>query len=136
MLDHFHLWNSRWIIPPYAPSIDKHAELIAGFVAGCLTGPVTYGVSLIADFIIAALRKRNMPVRIPPGTWGIWLIYMSTLWTLMAIMAAVLHSRFHYLTVGSILAVFGFGNLVLFFPTLGLVLYMIKRRWLMDHRIN
>ncbi|KAH8796849.1 hypothetical protein DL96DRAFT_1643354 [Flagelloscypha sp. PMI_526] len=136
MLDHFHLWNSRWIIPPDAPSIEKHAELIPAFVAGCLAGPATYGGAVAADSFIIALRKRHVQIRIPRGDGGVWAIYLLSLWILMAVIGAILHPRFRYVNVGSILGVFGFGNLFLFFPTLGLVLYMIEKRWLMDHPIS
>ncbi|KAH8825501.1 hypothetical protein DL96DRAFT_1817045 [Flagelloscypha sp. PMI_526] len=133
MLDHFHLWSSRWIIPPNEPSIEKHAELIAAFMAGCLAGPATYGAAAVSHTIIPDLRRRNVYVRIRTDDLGSWAVYLLVLWVSMAITGAMLHPRFRYLTVGSILGVYGFGALLLFLPSLGLVFYMVERRLLINH---
>ncbi|KAH8796823.1 hypothetical protein DL96DRAFT_1643301 [Flagelloscypha sp. PMI_526] len=137
MLDHFHLWRSTWIIPSDAPGIEKHAELIAALLAGSLAGPGLYGGGHVADAMISAeldkrfrdLRRRT---RIPIGNIPLWGVYFLILWALLAITGAVLHPRFHYLTAGSILGVYGFGALFLFLPSFGLALFVIERRFLIS----
>ncbi|KAH8796841.1 hypothetical protein DL96DRAFT_1689011 [Flagelloscypha sp. PMI_526] len=120
LLDHFHLWHARWTVPPDAPSIEKHAELIAAFLAGCLAGPGTYGVAIVVDAIDTEIRRRRPLMRLPETALVLWGIYFFALWTLLVITGAILHTRFRYLTVGSILGVYGFGSLILFLPSLGL----------------
>ncbi|KAH8796834.1 hypothetical protein DL96DRAFT_1643319 [Flagelloscypha sp. PMI_526] len=142
MLDHFRLWGSRWIIPPDAPSIDKHAELIAAFMAGSITGPAWYGTAIGGYFVYSELCSRypNLRGRIripaPFDLVFIWALYFVVLWTLLVIIGAILHPRFHYLTVGSVLAVYGFGGLLLLPPSLALALYIIKKRYLISRRIR
>ncbi|KAH8796835.1 hypothetical protein DL96DRAFT_1643320 [Flagelloscypha sp. PMI_526] len=143
MLDRFHIWDSRWIIPTSAPSVEKNAELIAAFMAGCLTGPATYGAAVGGYTVLSALRNKypslrtRMQFRIPTPLQDmpIWTIYFFVLWTLLAVTGAILHPRFHYLTVGSVLAVYGFGSLLLFFPSLALALYIIEKRYLISNRV-
>ncbi|KAH8796877.1 hypothetical protein DL96DRAFT_1010581 [Flagelloscypha sp. PMI_526] len=97
MLDHFHLWQSRWIIPPGVPSIEKHAELIAAFLAGCLTGPATYGAALGGYSLVSEFRRRfpnmrfRVGIRVPYflSNMPIWIIYFFVLWTLLAITGAL-----------------------------------------------
>ncbi|KAH8796836.1 hypothetical protein DL96DRAFT_1009556 [Flagelloscypha sp. PMI_526] len=143
MLDHFHLWHSRWIIPPNAPNIEKHAELIAAFMAGCLTGPAIYGAVVGASFFFSELRSRfprlraRLRFRIPYpfSDSPIWILYFFVLWTLLAVTGAILHPRFQYLTVGSVLAVYGFGSLLLFPPSFSLTLYIIYNGYLISDRV-
>ncbi|KAH8831831.1 hypothetical protein DL96DRAFT_1589137 [Flagelloscypha sp. PMI_526] len=134
MLDHFHLWHTRWSIPPDAPNIEKHAELIAAFLAGSLAGPGTYGGAVVFVAIDDELQRRWPQIRIPTSSWVLWAIYFFVLWTLLVITGAVLHLRFSYLTVGSTLGVYGFGSLLLFLPSLGLAMFVIDRRYLFSDR--
>ncbi|KAH8796879.1 hypothetical protein DL96DRAFT_1643432 [Flagelloscypha sp. PMI_526] len=61
--------------------------------------------------------------------------YLMVLQSVRATLTTMLHPRFRYLTVGSILAVYGFGGLLLFFPSLAFALYVIDRRFLISHRV-
>ncbi|KAH8810476.1 hypothetical protein DL96DRAFT_1627295 [Flagelloscypha sp. PMI_526] len=137
MLDHFHLWKSNWIIPSDAPSIEKHAELIAAFMAGSLAGPALYGgghvaIAMIPNVLEGWFRKLRNRTRIPISDLPLWTWYFFVLWSLLAIIGALLHLRFRYLTVGSVLGVYGFGALILFLPSLALALFMIERRILIS----
>ncbi|KAH8796819.1 hypothetical protein DL96DRAFT_1643299 [Flagelloscypha sp. PMI_526] len=137
MLDHFHLWNSKWMIPSDTTGIEKHAELIGALIAGSLTGPglcaCARGVTAIdttkLEKLFRNLRNRS---RIPIGNLPIWGMYFFVLWSLLSITGALLHLRFPYLTVGSIWGVYGFGALLLFLPSLGLALFLIERRFLIS----
>ncbi|KAH8800123.1 hypothetical protein DL96DRAFT_1637024 [Flagelloscypha sp. PMI_526] len=137
MLDHFHLWKSNWIIPSDAPGIEKHAELIAAFMAGSLAGPTLYGgghvaVALIPTKIEAWYSNLRNRTQIPISDLPLWTWYFFVLWSLLVVTGALLHLRFRYLTVGSVLGVYGFGALFLFLPSLALALFMIERRILIS----
>ncbi|KAH8796837.1 hypothetical protein DL96DRAFT_1643326 [Flagelloscypha sp. PMI_526] len=123
-LDHFHLWPSRYTVPSDAPSLDKHAELIAALVAGCLTGPATFGAIILFYLFGDILIPRHMPSVL--GRLPLLGICFFVILVLLAILGAMFHMRFRYLTVVTILATYGFGSLFLLSGT-GISFYLWNR---------
>ncbi|KAH8813697.1 hypothetical protein DL96DRAFT_1625164 [Flagelloscypha sp. PMI_526] len=116
LLDHFRLW--KWTIPFDTPSIEKHVELIAAFVAGCLATPATFGLLFILISVDDQLKKREVKYQFSDhGYHLIWPPIFVNL-VLVIVAGAMFHPQFRYAGAVSILAVYGFGCLLI--PAVGI----------------
>ncbi|KAH8813704.1 hypothetical protein DL96DRAFT_1716011 [Flagelloscypha sp. PMI_526] len=122
MLDHLHLWE--WSIPLDTPSINKHAELIAACVAGCLASLATIGVVLILFWLDRHLKKRGVKFQFGDSVYTMIWAHVIINWVLVVLAGLMFHPRFQDVNALSMLAIYGFGNLLLL-PTLYLLRYMI-----------
>ncbi|KAH8813668.1 hypothetical protein DL96DRAFT_1715983 [Flagelloscypha sp. PMI_526] len=111
-LDQFHLWDRR--IPSEASSLDKHAELYAALLAGCVSTPVAIGL-LIMFFMIDDIldRRFNMNFQFLSSLSRIVALIVAIEWTFLPICAAIIHPRYKYVNPISILGVYWFGSLFL-----------------------
>ncbi|KAH8824037.1 hypothetical protein DL96DRAFT_1818736 [Flagelloscypha sp. PMI_526] len=110
-LDHFHLWNRR--ISSSASSLDKHAELLAVLLAGCLSTPVTLGLALAIFEVEDMLERKGRRIEILDSMVKAVVVLFFVNWILVPISGAILHPRYQYVTPVSLLGVYWFGNLVL-----------------------
>ncbi|KAH8813696.1 hypothetical protein DL96DRAFT_1625163 [Flagelloscypha sp. PMI_526] len=125
-LDFFRLWKST--IPQGTPGIDKHAELIAAFVAGCLATPATFGFLRVLVRIDELLKKQGVDYQLLDHSKTILWSYVFMTWVLVLVTGAVFHLRFQHVSVVTMLAVFGFGSLLLV-PTIGLLMVLVFGSW-------
>ncbi|KAH8813702.1 hypothetical protein DL96DRAFT_1820962 [Flagelloscypha sp. PMI_526] len=123
MLDHFHLWNQT--IPSNTAGIDKHGELIAALVAGCLAPPMTVWIMVILILVDDQLRKRDVKFQFGDDAGFRAVVWISVFanWVGIIMTGAMFHPRFQHVKVASMLAIYGFGNLLLL-PTLRLLVGM------------
>ncbi|KAH8813707.1 hypothetical protein DL96DRAFT_1820965 [Flagelloscypha sp. PMI_526] len=115
MLDNYHIW--AWTIPSTASSIEKHAELIVAFVGSWLSTPATMGALVVYAKIDDVLVRRGSPSRV--NDYALFWLYVLVTWTMLVVLGAAFHPRFVHVTAGSMLGVYGFGNLILL-PALAL----------------
>ncbi|KAH8817752.1 hypothetical protein DL96DRAFT_1623242, partial [Flagelloscypha sp. PMI_526] len=108
-LDHFHLW--RWSVPAGVTGFDKHAELVTAFVSSVIATPATIGVFWVVILILHEIEKRGVIFQFSDRSL-LW-IYIVVTWVLLALMGTAFHPRFQHITTVSMLAVYGFGNLLL-----------------------
>ncbi|KAH8813698.1 hypothetical protein DL96DRAFT_1625165 [Flagelloscypha sp. PMI_526] len=126
MLDHFHLWNRT--IPTDLAGIDKHAELIAAFVSGCLATLVALGILFPLGWIDGQLKKREVKYRFLHHNYTVvWAGIFASLGGL-TVTGEIFHPRFQHISIVSMLGVYGFGNLLIL-PTLALLLYVAGETW-------
>ncbi|KAH8829786.1 hypothetical protein DL96DRAFT_1590413 [Flagelloscypha sp. PMI_526] len=131
-LDHFRLWDR--IIPTGVSEIDKHAELIAALLAGCLSAPLAIGIVFVLYFYVEDwLERRHSKFEIPDGFPPIIFIVLLTEWSLLPTAGAMLHPRFQYVDPVSLLGVYFFGSLLLI-PWLGPLTWFGYRAWHKRHR--
>ncbi|KAH8824038.1 hypothetical protein DL96DRAFT_1713394 [Flagelloscypha sp. PMI_526] len=109
-LDHFHLWNRG--IPSSASSRDKHAELFAVLLAGCLSFPIFLALTLASLKFEVVLERRGRRVEILDTRKAVALqVFIN--WIFVPVSGAIIHPRYQYTNPISILGVYWFGNLVL-----------------------
>ncbi|KAH8813695.1 hypothetical protein DL96DRAFT_1625161 [Flagelloscypha sp. PMI_526] len=127
LLDHFHLWKRT--IPSDTPSIEKHAELIAAFVAGFLATPTAFGFFSALTWVDKELMRRKVKYQFLLQSYAsFWAeVFMVDL-VAVTVTGAIFHSRFRQMGAVSILAVFGFGSLLLV-PAVGFVVGVIWVSW-------
>ncbi|KAH8824911.1 hypothetical protein DL96DRAFT_1611256 [Flagelloscypha sp. PMI_526] len=121
-LDHFHLWNRT--IPPDARSLDKHGELVAAFLASCLSLIATVAILYLCTFLDDVLRVRGKNFEILTHNPSILGIIIFSVVTMVPVAGAIIHPGLHYVNPVSMLAVYGFGS-VLLIPSLALLFVIV-----------
>ncbi|KAH8813705.1 hypothetical protein DL96DRAFT_1716012 [Flagelloscypha sp. PMI_526] len=132
LLDHFHLW--KWTIPSDAPSIERHAELIAAFLATFLATPTMVVVFLFLIWADHRLEDRDVNYQFQDHSYSLVGAYVFANWAMMIVTGAMFRPRFHHISVASILGVYGFGNLLLLpacgiFMIISFVSYDLWKEW-------
>ncbi|KAH8824910.1 hypothetical protein DL96DRAFT_1682129 [Flagelloscypha sp. PMI_526] len=110
-LDHFHLWKQS--IPPDARSIDKYGELIAAFLAGCLSLPATLGLVYMCLRIDDMLDAQGKRFQILGHDILPFALILFMIFSMVPIAGAIVHPGLHYVKADSMLAVYWFGSLLI-----------------------